>query len=171
MLLAQIIGGVAFVCGVIAFLQKQDLRFRIGMVIFCFIMATHFTMMGATVAAIGSLLNGTRALVSIKTQSKWVMTFFILMLLGCTLGRVQHPIELLTIIGSVAATWSMFNLQGIKMRGVIMLNSFCWLTHNLWLGSIGGSLVEATFVVANGITIYKMYKMSQSKESNSVEAN
>ncbi|MGI2028014.1 YgjV family protein [Endozoicomonas acroporae] len=30
--------------------------------------------------------------------------------------------------------------------------------HNLLTGSIGGSLIEATFVVTNSITIYKLYK-------------
>ncbi|MDW2019904.1 YgjV family protein, partial [Vibrio sp. 704] len=32
-----------------------------------------------------------------------------------------------------------------------------WVSHNLWLGSIGGSLVESTFIVTNLLTIYRLF--------------
>ncbi len=51
--LAQGIGGIAFMVGVMAFWQKDDLRFRYQMMAFCFIMGVHFVLLGATVAAIG----------------------------------------------------------------------------------------------------------------------
>lgn len=156
MIAAQIVGGVAFLCGVLAFLQKEDLKFRYGMVAFCFIMAIHFIMMEATVAAIGVTINGIRAFVSIKTQSRWVMWVFVVLLVSMTVPQLSSFIEALTIIGSAAGTWALFSLEGIKMRSVILFNSCCWFIHNLWLGSIGGSLVEGTFIVTNLITIIKL---------------
>ncbi|MGR5452665.1 YgjV family protein [Vibrio alfacsensis] len=157
MIAAQVVGGVAFLCGVLAFLQKDDLKFRYGMVTFCFIMAVHFFMMDAIVAAIGVTINGVRAFVSIKTQSRWVMWIFISLLIAMTVPQLSAPIEALTIIGSAAGTWALFSLNGIKMRSVILFNSLCWFIHNIWLGSIGGSLVEGTFIVANLATIYGLY--------------
>ena len=164
MIAAQVVGGIAFLCGVLAFLQTDDLRFRYGMVGFCFIMAVHFFMMDAIVAAIGVTINGIRAFVSIKTQSRWVMWIFITLLIAMTLPQLSAPIEALTIIGSAAGTWALFSLQGIKMRSVILFNSCCWFTHNLWLGSIGGSLVEGTFIITNLMTIYRMYLSLNDKE-------
>lgn len=164
MLTAQIIGGIAFVCGVFAFLQKDDLKFRYGMVTFCFIMALHFFMMDAMVAAIGVTINGIRAFVSIKTQSRWVMWVFISLLIGMTVPQLNTPIEALTIIGSAAGTWALFSLSGIKVRSVILFNSCCWFTHNLWLGSVGGILVEGTFIIANLVTIYRMYRSQEAEE-------
>ncbi|TQP88018.1 YgjV family protein, partial [Vibrio cholerae] len=58
--LAQGIGGIAFLVGVMAFWQKDDMRFRYQMVAFCFIMGIHFALLGATVAAIGVVINGMR---------------------------------------------------------------------------------------------------------------
>ncbi|WP_422489333.1 YgjV family protein [Endozoicomonas sp. ALE010] len=58
----------------------------------------------------------------------------------------------------VIATWALFSTRGIPLRSLILLNSCCWLVHNLLTGSVGGSLIEATFVVTNSITIYKLYK-------------
>ncbi|RJX71008.1 YgjV family protein [Vibrio sinensis] len=161
MLLAQVIGGIAFIFGILAFLQKEDIRFRYCMVVFCFTMAFHFIMMGAVVGAIGVTINGFRAFASIKTQSKKAMWFFIFLLAVSTLPYVVSPIEVLPIIGSAIGTWALFSASGIKMRSLILFNSCCWFTHNLWVGSIGGTLVEATFIVANSITIYRLYRATQ----------
>ncbi|UUM32379.1 YgjV family protein [Vibrio japonicus] len=159
--LAQGVGGIAFVIGLVAFWQKNDLHFRYHMVVFCFFMAIHFFLMGALVATIGVILNGLRSLASIKTQSKEVMWFFILSMWVLTLPNIDSIFELITVFGSSIATWALFTKQGIKLRLFILLNSICWITHNIWLGSIGGSLVEGCFIITNLITIYRLYKLNR----------
>ncbi|WDG11229.1 YgjV family protein [Vibrio campbellii] len=159
--LAQSIGGIAFMVGVMAFWQKDDMRFRYQMMAFCFIMGIHFTLMGATVAAIGVIINGIRSFASIKTQSRKVMWFFIALMWLMTLPNITHFFELLTVIGSSVATWALFSKQGITLRSLILFNSFCWVSHNIWLSSIGGSLVESTFIITNLLTIYRLYQSSQ----------
>lgn len=106
--LAQGIGGIAFLVGVMAFWQKDDLRFRYQMMAFCFIMGVHFALLGATVAAIGVVINGIRSFASIKTQSRKVMWFFIALMWLMTLPNITHFFELLTVIGSSVATWALF---------------------------------------------------------------
>ncbi|QLK47737.1 YgjV family protein [Vibrio owensii] len=165
--LAQSIGGIAFMIGVMAFWQKDDMRFRYQMMAFCFIMGIHFTLMGATVAAIGVIINGIRSFASIKTQSRKVMWFFIALMWLMTLPNITHFFELLTVIGSSVATWALFSKQGITLRSLILFNSFCWVSHNIWLGSIGGSLVESTFIITNLLTIYRLYKSS--KNNNQIQ--
>ncbi|MFN1549077.1 YgjV family protein [Vibrio natriegens] len=166
--LAQSVGGIAFIIGLAAFLQKNDRRFRIQMVIFCFFMAIHFFLMGALVATIGVIFNGLRSLASIKTQSKKVMWFFILSMWAMTLPNVDSIFELITVFGSSIATWALFTKQGIKLRLFILINSFCWITHNIWLGSIGGSMVEGCFIITNLITIYRLYDIRKKQPINQV---
>ncbi|WP_234494244.1 YgjV family protein [Vibrio maritimus] len=156
-LIAQAIGGIAFIFGVMAFWQKDDIRFRYHMTTFCFIMAIHFVLMGATVAAIGVTLNAIRSFISIKTQSRGVMWCFIAVMWGMTVPNVTSMFEVLTVIGSSVGTWALFSKKGITLRCLILFNSLCWATHNIWLGSIGGSLVETTFIITNLITIYRLY--------------
>lgn len=165
--LAQSIGGIAFMVGVMAFWQKDDMRFRYQMMAFCFIMGIHFALMGATVAAIGVIINGIRSFASIKTQSRKVMWFFIALMWLMTLPNITHFFELLTVIGSSVATWALFSKQGITLRSLILFNSFCWVSHNIWLGSIGGSLVESTFIITNLLTIYRLYQSS--KNNNQIQ--
>lgn len=71
-------------------LAKDDMRFRYQMMAFCFIMGIHFTLMGATVAAIGVIINGIRSFASIKTQSRKVMWFFIALMWLMTLPNITH---------------------------------------------------------------------------------
>ena len=160
--ITQGVGGLAFCIGVMAFWQKDDMRFRYQMMTFCFIMSAHFALMGATVAAIGVIINAIRSFASIKTQSRKVMWFFIGLMWLMTLPNITHFFELLTVIGSSVATWALFSKQGIPLRSLILFNSFCWVCHNIWLGSIGGSLVESTFIITNLITIYQLYQTKKS---------
>ncbi|WP_256929589.1 YgjV family protein, partial [Vibrio parahaemolyticus] len=76
---------------------------------------------------------------------------------------------------SSVATWALFSKQGITLRSLILFNSFCWVSHNLWLGSIGGSLVESTFIVTNLFTIYRLFhaqeRLSQTQNNQFLASN
>lgn len=37
----------------------------------------------------------------------------------------------------------------------------CWVIHNLWLGSLGGSLIEGSFLLVNGYNIVRFYRMQR----------
>lgn len=165
--LAQGIGGIAFLVGVMAFWQKDDMRFRYQMVAFCFIMGIHFALLGATVAAIGVVINGMRSFASIKTQSRRVMWFFIALMWLMTLPNITHFFEFMTVFGSSVATWALFSKRGVALRCLILFNSLCWVSHNIWLGSIGGTLVESTFIVTNLMTIYRLTQASKNQQLHS----
>lgn len=77
------------------------------------------------------------------------------------LPQLEHSYELLTIFGSSVATWALFKTQGIQMRLLVMLNSLCWVINNVLLGSIGGTLMELTFIIVNSLTIVRMHRAGQ----------
>lgn len=155
--MAQTIGMVAFIIGATAFLHSDGRRFRLHLMVFQIVLCSHFIMMGALVAAFGCGISAVRSYASTKTQSTSVMLFFIAMLWLMGLPQLEHYYELLTIFGSSVATYALFKLQGIPMRLLVMFNSFCWITNNFLLGSIGGTLMELTFIVVNSVTILRIY--------------
>ena len=159
--LAQAVGLVAFAIGTTAFLHSDGRRFRLHLMIFQIVLCSHFILMGALVAAFGCGISAIRSYASTKTQSTAVMIFFIVMLWLMGLPQLEHGYELLTIFGSSVATYALFKQQGIAMRLLVMFNSFCWITNNVLLGSIGGTLMELTFIVINGMTIIRMYYASR----------
>ena len=75
--------------------------------------------------------------------------------------KLHHPVELLPIIGTVASTWALFRCKGLSVRCVMWCSTACWVTHNLWLGSIGGTLIEGSFLVVNGLNIIRFWRMQK----------
>ncbi|PSU46366.1 hypothetical protein C9J12_18980 [Photobacterium frigidiphilum] len=157
----QTIGIVAFLIGATAFLHQDGHKFRLHLTVFQIVLCSHFILMGAVTAAVGCGISALRSYASTRTQSSPVMWFFIGLLWVMGLPNVEYSYEILTIFGASVATWSLFKAQGIHMRLLILFNSFCWLTNNLLLGSIGGTMMEATFIIVNAVTIYKMYRNSK----------
>ncbi|MGF1868731.1 YgjV family protein [Photobacterium indicum] len=159
--LPQTIGIVAFLIGATAFLHQDGHKFRLHLTVFQIVLCSHFILMGAVTAAVGCGISALRSYASTRTQSSLVMWFFIGLLWVMGLLNVEHSYEILTIFGASVATWGLFKARGIHMRLLILFNSFCWLTNNLLLGSIGGTMMEATFIIVNAVTIYKMYRNSK----------
>ena len=116
-------------------------------------------MMGANAAGSSALLNTTRTVISIYSRNVIFMIVFITLTLIFGLYNLKHPIELLPIIGTIISTWAFFRTQGLKTRYVVWSASACWAIHNIWIGSIGGSLIECRFVLMNGITIMRFRKI------------
>ncbi len=159
--LAQAVGMVAFTFGATAFVHRDGRRFRLHLMLFQIVLCSHFMLMEALVAAFGCGISAIRSYASTKTESTSVMLFFIAMLWLMGLPQLEYSYELLTIFGSSVATWALFKTQGIQLRLLVMFNSFCWVTNNLLLGSIGGTLMELTFIVVNSLTIVRMYRSEQ----------
>ncbi|OEE76471.1 hypothetical protein A1OQ_22420, partial [Enterovibrio norvegicus FF-162] len=118
-------------------------------------------------AATGVAINGVRSFASAKTRSRIVMWFFIALMWAMTVSNISHFFELMAVVGSTVATWALFTLNGIVLRSLILFNSSCWLAHNLWLGSIGGTIVESAFIITNILTIYRLYSSQQATQSPS----
>ena len=154
---AQTIGMVTFFIGATAFLHSDGRRFRLHLMLFQMVLCSHFVMMGALVAAFGCGISAIRSYASTKTQSTSVMLFFIIMLWVMGLPQLENHYELLTLLGSSVATYALFKIQGINMRLLVMFNSFCWFINNFLLGSVGGALMELTFIILNSVTILRMF--------------
>ena len=56
-----------------------------------------------------------------------------------------------------------FFLMGAGPAGmsVMWCSTACWVTHNLWLGSIGGTLIEGSFLIVNGLNIIRFRRMQK----------
>ncbi|MGF1684125.1 YgjV family protein [Photobacterium minamisatsumaniensis] len=155
---AQTVGIIAFMVGASAFLHQDGNKFRLHLTVFQIILCSHFILMGAVTAAFGCGISALRSYASTKTQSSYVMWFFIGLLWVMGLPNIQHYYEILTIFGASVATWGLFKSDGLKLRYLILFNSFCWLTNNILLGSIGGTMMESTFIMVNLYTISNMIK-------------
>lgn len=159
--LAQALGFVSFALGIAAFYQKDDKKLKVVMVVFNINHMVHFFLLGAVTAGFSALLSAFRTALSVKFQSKLLAYFFI----GCNIAvgfyLTEQWLDLLPIAGACIGTYALFCLEGIKMRLAFLAGALCWLSNNIVVGSIGGTLLEATLLSVNVITMLRLYRQQQ----------
>lgn len=158
-ILAQGIGVIAFFVGITTFFNRDQRRFKGQLSFYSMLIGCHFLLMGAHAAGISAELNAIRTLVTLRTRSIWVMLVFILLTLGLGLYSLKHAIELLPIISTTLSTWALFRTEGLTTRCVMWCSTAGWVIHNIWLGSLGGSLIEGSFLLVNGWNIIRFRRM------------
>ncbi|MEA9390395.1 YgjV family protein [Acerihabitans sp. TG2] len=156
---AQAVGGLAFIVGITMFVKRDDRKFKLQLALYSLIIGCHFFLMGANAAGTSAVLNSVRTVISTRTRSIIVMFVFITLTLALGLSEVKHAVELLPIIGTVMSTWALFRTSGLTTRCVMWCSTAGWVTHNIWLGSIGGSLIEGSFLIVNGFNIIRFRRM------------
>lgn len=156
--LAQGIGLAAMLVGVSAFLQQDDKRFRLRLCLYQAAIAFHFALMGASTAALSAGLSCGRTIASGRTRSPWVMLFFLVLVWVLGIPRITETVQWLPIIGTTIGTWGLFRAHGIALRLCMLVGGLCWTSHNILIGSIGGSLIETTFLFVNCHTMYRMWR-------------
>ncbi len=156
---AQAVGGLAFLVGITMFIKRDDRKFKLQMSLYSAIIGCHFFLMGANAAGMSAEINALRNLVATRSRNIMVMFLFIFLTLALGLSQVKHAVELLPIIGNTVSTWALFRTRGLTTRCILWCSTAGWVTHNIWLGSIGGSLIESSFLIVNGITIIRFRRM------------
>ena len=185
--IGQSVGFLGLLLGLNAFRQKSDLSFKRHMTVFCIVESVHFAIMSAWSAGFGCLINGCRAFASTRTRSKTVMVFFLLVLwsvglvslVGFNLPVVaesfrtgdfscyfKEPFRFLPLIGSTIGTIGLFILSGINLRMSVFLCSSLWLIHNIFVVSIGPSIMEVSFLIMNYRTIRKLIRDKRNGEKS-----
>lgn len=162
--LAQVVGFISFGLGFSVFYQKNDKRLKVLMLIFNLNHLLHFLLLGSMVSALGALLSALRTTTAIFVSSKRTATAFIGISLVSGFWIAEQWRDVWPILGTVIGTYSVFCLSGIRMRSGFLLGACCWLTNNILVGSIGGTLLEMTVIVMNLLTIYRLSRQ-QSKST------
>ncbi len=162
--LPQIVGYVAFLLGVTSFLQRSDRRLR-GMIgAQAFTYAVHFFLLGSTVAAVASLITSTRAFLSLATRSRVVAVAILAVNLGFGLLTAKSAAGWLPIAATSAGTIAFFWFTGLRMRLILLLSTACWLTNDVIVGSIGGTMLELFIGAANTTTCYRIWRAGHAHE-------
>ncbi|MDN4502375.1 YgjV family protein [Alteromonadaceae bacterium BrNp21-10] len=161
---AQSIGIIALLVGVSAFIHKDDQKLRLFLTVFTLLMGIQFMMLGLWSAAFAALLGSARNYISTHTRNVWVMCSFMLVIWLVTLPNVEELFHLLPILGTSVGTWAMFREKGIRMRMFMLVGSMCWFSHNYIVGSIGGALIEAIFLIINSRTMIMLLKDARNEQ-------
>lgn len=155
---AQSLGFVSFILAVLCFIQKDDRRLKLMMILMNLNHALHFYLLNAVTSSLCCLFAAGRTAISIKIKEKWVAGLFIILTSFIGYLTATQWTDYIAVLGSCLGTYALFCLNGIKMRWVIFVGSCLWLINNIIIGSMGGILLETTVIVINLTTIYKLHK-------------
>lgn len=155
---AQILGFVSFALGILAFYQKDDKKLKIMMLIFNINHLVHFLLLGSIVSALSALLSTLRTATAIYVSSKIVAALFIIVGLASGLALAESLADMWSVVGMIIGTYAVFVLKGIQMRIAFLMGATCWLINNIIIGSIGGVCLEATLIVINSMTMWRLLR-------------
>lgn len=153
----QLLGIISYILGVSFLYQKDDRKLKILMIIFNINHMIHFLLLGALVSALSSFVSILRTFASMYTSSKYVALVFILVGSMFSLAYVSELTDLFALLGMSVGTYSIFMLQGVLLRIGLLFGSVLWLVNNIFVGSVGGILLESTLIIVNLVTIKRLY--------------
>ena len=162
--LPQLVGWGAFFLGVASFVQTSDVRFKQFMAMECAVYVLHFALLGQWTACASATISFGRSLASVRYPSRATGLFFMVASLMCGAWFYTSWVSWLPITASVLGTFSLFFLKRVRMRLVMLVmlvGTLCWLVHNAWVGSIGGTLLEAVLCLVNAVTLYRMWNLDK----------
>ncbi|MDA9558091.1 YgjV family protein [Vibrio sp.] len=156
-LIGQTLGFVSFALGVYSMAQKNDSRMKHSLIAFYIIHSMHFILLGNDTSAFSSGLSSIRNYLALRFgKTRWLCLLCITTLIIIGLYLATSYYNLLAIIGSSIGTYALFSWDGIKLRLGFMMGASLWLINNVITGSIGGSLLEASLIIMNIITIVRL---------------
>jgi hypothetical protein len=152
---AQLVGYLALVLGISAFLQKKDQRLRLLNATQSLAYAVHFFLLGNAPATASAAVSSARSFTALRYRSPILAVLFVGIIVGLG-AHYAHGLGWLTIIASSISTLAMFLLTGVPLRIVLFTSTLMWLTNNYLCGSIGGTVLEFFIGAANLTTIFRM---------------
>lgn len=150
---------MALMIGIFAFFRGQDGHLKVMIGLQALFMAGHFLLLGAWVGALLGLWGATRYFMSAWGRHRdALMWFFIVGGTMIGMWRYQTPTDILPIIANILACIAIFKLQGLQLKGLLLIVSSCWLGYNAAHASVMGAMVEAFYMVANATAIVQGMK-------------
>ncbi|CAM4372844.1 YgjV family protein [Vibrio agarivorans] len=154
--IAQILGFVSLALGVATFCQKDDRKLKILMMVFHINHLIHYFLLGSLVSVASSALSVLRTATAIYVSSLVVAFGFIALSAVGGFYLIESYHDIWPLLGTAIGTYSVFCLNGIKMRIGFLVGACCWLINNIIVGSIGGTLLEMMLISVNLSTTFRL---------------
>lgn len=156
--LAQTLGVVAFAISLVGYTSTSDRRLKIMMTAGTVILAGHFMLFGAWLAAISLAMNTARTWLSIYRKGWLWFVIVAIAQLAVSFPLIVSSRDVFPVLGSVIGSYGLLCLAGVRLRVAMLLTTACWFVNNLLWGSIGAVLLDALNASAH---LYAMYRIRQ----------
>ncbi|PZQ46923.1 MAG: hypothetical protein DI551_04330 [Micavibrio aeruginosavorus] len=166
---AQISGYIALVIYIAAYAFKSDNVMKVTFSISNVLWVVHYYLIGAHTAALTTLIITLRNVLSLNSDNlpehkkKVMAAIFAVILLIAGIITWAGLVSIIPVSATIAATYMMFYLKGVKLRQAFWVLDAGWLLHAILVGSVSGGIYAVGSLLVNGYTIVKM--MREEKDS------
>lgn len=155
-LIAQLFGCVSLAFGIASLLQKNDFKLKLFMCGLNVSHSLHFFLLGAYPAMTASLVSVLRTTLSLRYRSRYMAVIFIALIWILAWPHLHVLTDALPIVGSSIGTYALLSLKGVPMRIAFFFGGCCWLSNNILVGSLGGTLLESLLITVNLRTLLQL---------------
>ena len=157
----QILGYVASFILLIGYAIKSDVKTKTVLIFSSLFFATHFYLLGAFTAMAICLVNSMRNVSSIFFYKSKVMFVLFITLYGAGGIFTYHGAhDLLPLLAAIITCVGMFFLTGIRFRMLVVIATLLWVVHNVYAGSIGGTINSIILFFISSSVVFKLHKES-----------
>ena len=154
----QILGYVASIILLIGYGIKSDIKTKSVLTMSSLLFASHFFLLGAFTASAICLINSARNISSVFYYKSKILCFvFSSLYLISGYFTYNSFIDILPLAASFLTCIGMFLLGGLKFRILIVFATIPWIIHNIYVGSIGGTINSAVLFFITLITVFRLY--------------
>lgn len=157
MIIAQVIGFIAFGVGVYAYLQKDDKKLIIRIIFQNLLLIVHFSMLDRLTGALMQGLIMSRNVICLKYKMQFLAPVFVIIFIIIGYYTYDEWQDVLPVIGTIISTLGYFFASGIRLRACLLSANILWVIHNAVSFSIGPFFMEIVMGLANIRTIWVLY--------------
>jgi len=117
--------------GILGYLNKNDDRLKYILFAQAAVLSAHYYLEGSMTAAIITLAIAPLNLLSAFKPTKGYYPLFALTLLGAGMLGYESARDVFPIAAVCISLYALYNLEGVKMRSILMLCSMMWIIHDV----------------------------------------
>ena len=141
----------------IGYFQKDDKEVKKYLLISAIFWGAHFYMLWVYSGLAAIIIWVARILLSLKfKKSKYAFLFIVISTIIIWFFTFEWIVSMLPIVASLTWAYSYFYLEKVKLRLVMIFNSWMYLVYNYFVGSISWVINEILVQVILGFTVYRM---------------
>jgi hypothetical protein len=166
---AQIVGYVALVTYVLAYLIRDDKKLKLAFSGSNVFWVLHYYLINAHTAALTTAIIIVRNLLSLNSKEmpenkkRIFVCVFSVLLIVAGIVTWAGPVSIIPVATTILITYSMFYLHGITLRKVFFAVDMAWLLHAVIVASVGGFVYAIGSLAFNAYTTFKMIKEQRIK--------
>ena len=158
----QILGYIASIILISGYAIKSDVKTKTVLIFSSVVFAYHFYLLGALTAMAICLVNALRNVSSIFFH-KSIPVFIVFAALYMAGGYLTYNswVDVLPAMAAFLTCIGMFLLSRLKFRILVVIATLLWVIHNIFVGSIGGTINSIILFFITVVTVIRLLRDSK----------